>query len=303
MRLSVSDVVSPSYFVATAAVELGFFQEEVVDVEYVHTPVDASEALRAGELDLYGCSPYVGFMKFPGWQGAKILCALSRHTYWFLAIRADLGARKGDLNAAKGKRFAAGPQPGMALKRVLEVGGIDPARDNVQIVPSPRSADHNLARTGVQAIREGIADGFWGNAMRAEYAVKHGVATVLLDIRRGDGPPQALHYTFPALVTSARWVREHPEAAAGAVRAIVKTQQALAKDPALAEKAAQRLFPDEERGMIAELIARDVPFFDASVSEEAVAATAQFARDLGVLSGPGKYEDVVATELKSLWVG
>jgi ABC-type nitrate/sulfonate/bicarbonate transport system substrate-binding protein len=38
MRLAVSDVVSPSYFVATAAVELGFFQAEGLDVEFVATP-------------------------------------------------------------------------------------------------------------------------------------------------------------------------------------------------------------------------------------------------------------------------
>jgi hypothetical protein len=35
VRLTVSDVVSPSYFVATAAVELRFFEAEGVDAEFV----------------------------------------------------------------------------------------------------------------------------------------------------------------------------------------------------------------------------------------------------------------------------
>ncbi len=33
LRLMVADVDSPSYFVATAAVELGFFKEEGIDIE------------------------------------------------------------------------------------------------------------------------------------------------------------------------------------------------------------------------------------------------------------------------------
>ena len=34
LRLMVADVDLPSYFVATAAVELGFFREEGLDVEF-----------------------------------------------------------------------------------------------------------------------------------------------------------------------------------------------------------------------------------------------------------------------------
>jgi len=34
-RLMVADVDSPSYFVATAAVKLGFFKQQGVDVEFI----------------------------------------------------------------------------------------------------------------------------------------------------------------------------------------------------------------------------------------------------------------------------
>src|ERR1044072_8972555 len=76
MRLSVSDVVSPSYFVATAAVELGFFKAEGIDAEFVQTPAEASTALRDGEVDFVGVSAYTGLRSFPGWRGGKLLCAL-----------------------------------------------------------------------------------------------------------------------------------------------------------------------------------------------------------------------------------
>jgi ABC-type nitrate/sulfonate/bicarbonate transport system substrate-binding protein len=303
IRVSVSDVVSPSYFIATAAVELGFFKAEGVDAEFVLPPAEPPQALRDGDLDFYGASAYNGLVAFPDWHGGRLLCALSQYSYWILAVRADLGAKRGEVDAVKGLRISAAARPALLLKRLLAEAGIDLERDNVQIVPAPGAdvVGGNLARTGAQAIEEGLADGFWGNAMRAELAVRRGLATVLLDVRRGDGPPAARHYTFPALIASDRFVEQQPEAAAGAVRAVVKTQQALKADPSLATQVGRRLFPPEEAELIAELIARDTPFYDPTISEEAVVRLNQFAQDVGLLSGPVPYERVVATQFLDLW--
>src|SRR5215467_12496651 len=228
MRVTVSDVISPSYFPLTAAVELGFFKAEGLDAEFV---------------DFYGASPYVAFQCLPEWRGGKILSALSQYTYWFLAVRADLGAVKGDMSALKGLRISASGQPGILLRKLLVDGGLDFERDKVQVVPAPRPPEglENLARVGIQALTEGTADGFWGNAMRAELAIRRGIATMLLDVRRGDGPAVARGYTFPALVASERLVAERPDDAAAAVRAVVKTQHALRADPSLAAEAARRI--------------------------------------------------------------
>jgi len=249
MRVTVSDVVSPSYFPLAAAVELGFFQAEGLDAEFIFPPVDAGRVLVDGDVDFYGASPYVAFQCLPEWRGGKILCALSQYTYWFLAVRADLGAVKGDMSALKGLRISASGQPGLLLRKLLVDGGLDLERDKVQVVPAPRPPEglENLARVGIQALTEGSADGFWGNAMRAELAIRCGMATMLLDVRRGDGPAVARGYTFPALVASERLVAERPDDAAAAVRAVVKTQQALRADPSLAAEAARRIFPPRRR--------------------------------------------------------
>src|SRR4029077_1302716 len=135
---------------------------------------------------------------------------------------------------------------GLTMKRLLQEAGIDFQRDNVRIVASPRRTSQNWAWDGVDAIEQGVADGYWGNGMRADLGVKRGIAKILLDVRRGDGPPAARHWTFPALATGGRLAGEHPERAAGAVRPIVKPQRALRATPPLAVKAAQRLFPAEE---------------------------------------------------------
>src|SRR5208282_4097457 len=114
-------------------------------------------------------------------------------------------------------------------------------------------------RAGIDAIEQGIADAYWGNGMRVALGERLGVAKLHLDLRRGDGPPGARWYNFPALTTTERFINEHPQIAAGAVRAIVKAQKALKADPSLATAIAERLFPPEETPLIAGLIARDAP--------------------------------------------
>jgi NitT/TauT family transport system substrate-binding protein len=303
MRITVSDAISPSYFVAIAAVQLGFFKEEDVEMEFVFPPADPSQALRDGVVDFYGGSPYTGLHRFPGWRGGAVLCALSHYTYWFLAVRSDLKCEQGDVSAVKGLRLSASVLPGLTLKRLLEEAGIDFQRDNVRLVASPRRISQNWAWDGVDAIEQGVADGYWGNGLRADLGVKRGIAKILLDVRRGDGPPAARTWTFPALITTERLVKEQPDIAAAAVRAIVKTQRALRAAPQLAAKAAQRLFPAEEASLIAFEVARDVEFYDATVTEEMIAHASRFAREMGVLEGEVRYGELVATQFAPLWRG
>ena len=303
MRITVADAISPSYFVAIAAVQLGFFTEEGVEMEFVFPPADPSQALRDGVVDFYGGSPYTGLHRFPGWRGGAVLCALSHYTYWFLAVRSDLTCERGDVSAVKGLRLSASVLPGLTLKRLLEDAGIDFQRDNVRLVASPRRLSQNWAWDGVDAIEQGVADGYWGNGLRADLGVKRGIAKILLDVRRGDGPPAARTWTFPALITTERLVKEQPDIAAAAVQAIVKTQRALRAAPQLAAKAAQRLFPAEEASLIAFEVARDVEFYDATVTEEMIAHASRFAREMGVLEGEVRYGELVATQFAPLWRG
>ena len=108
-RLVVADLDSPSYFVATAAVELGFFREEGIDaeVERAYGALNGPERLRNGEVHFLGGPAYMATRAFPGWNGAKLLCALAQYSYWFLAVRADLDVKRGDLDALKGLRISS----------------------------------------------------------------------------------------------------------------------------------------------------------------------------------------------------
>jgi len=308
MKLAVPDLISNSYFPAAAAVELGFFREEGLDVALeLLFPVNKSyEALRDGTVDIIGGSAHSALAAFPEWRGVKLLCAQGQGMYWFLVMRSDLGAKRGEFDIVKGRRIGAAPWVEMGLRRLLIEAGIDLVRDNVTIGPVPGAAPTpgavvNFGLSAAKALEEGKIDGFWANGMGTEVAVKSGVGTIVLDIRRGDGPKPAFNYTMASIATTERLTRERPDTARAIIRAVVKTQQALKADVSLATKAATKLFPAYEASLIAELIRRDLPYYDASISESFVAGMNQFARDIGILKGNPTYADVVATELRDCW--
>jgi NitT/TauT family transport system substrate-binding protein len=307
LRLAVPDLVSNSYFPAIAAVELGYFREQGLDatVELLFPVTNAMAALRAGELDFVAGAAHATLTAFPAWQGARLLAAVAQHMYWFLVLRADLGAHRGDLEAVKGLRIGAAPGVDLGLHRLLIEAGIDPDRDQVRIAPVPgtQGTTVSFGVTAAHALEQGLIDGFWANGMGAEVAVQRGVGTVVLDVRRGDGPPRARGFTFAALVTTEQRIQQQPETAAATVRALVRAQHALRQNPERAHDIGRRLFPPVEADLIAELIRRDTPFYDASITPATVAALNDFARAEGLPDGdrPPRYEHIVATQFAPLW--
>ena len=305
MRIAVPDLVSNSYFPAVAAIELGFFRAQGMDVELEMVfPVGrAMEALRDRRVDFVAGPAHATLSAFPGWQGAKLLVALSQHTFWLLVLRSDLEVRPGDVAAVKGLRIGAAPGPDTALRRLLAEAGVDPAADDVALAPVPGSGDAGVS-FGVhaaKALEEGTIDGFWANAMGAEVAVRSGIGSVVLDPRRGLGPPAAKDFTFAALVTTDRLIEDSPAAVEAAVRAVVEAQRALRADPSQAVAVGQRLFPPDEAGLIEDLVRRDTPYYAAEISPTSVTSLNEFSWNVGLLSGDVAYEQVVATRFAHIW--
>lgn len=295
-RLMVADVDSPSYFVATAAVKLGFFKKEGVDIEFIpeYGAKHGPEQLRDGAIHFFGGPAFAATRAFPAWKGAKLLCALAQHSYWFMGLRKDIEIARGDVKALKGLRISSSfAFPRTALRHMLVEAGLDMDHDEVRILQSlPVEAEWH-SRDGVKAIQENYADGFWGNGMRLALAEKAGLAKVHLDLRRGDGPPGARSYNFAALTTTDTLIEKEPEVAAAAVRAIVATQKALQADPSLAKKVGDELFPGDEADLMPTLVARDAPFYDATITPEAVDGLNTFAMANGLIEQPLAYEQIV----------
>jgi len=309
MKIALPDLISPSYFPAAAAVELGFFKEEGLDMELeLIYPVDKTyAAMRDGKIDFVAGSAHATLSAFPEWQGAKLICAQGQGMYWFLVMHASLGAKRGDLSVLKGRSIGAAPWVDLGLKRLLAAAGIDAERDGIKIGPVPginfSSTGVNFGMAAAKALEDRRVDGFWANGMGAETAVRNGWGTVVLDVRRGDGPKAAFNFTCPSIAASDRLIAENPQAAAAAIRAIVKTHKALKADVNRATAVGKKLFPPEQAELIAELVRRDLPFYDPSLSEKFVADMNEFARSAGVLKGRPTYETVVATQFRPLWQG
>jgi ABC-type nitrate/sulfonate/bicarbonate transport system substrate-binding protein len=307
MKLAVPDMISNSYFPVLAAVELGFFRKEGLDVHLeLMSPADkAYGALRDGDVDFVGAEAHSALAAFPEWRSVKLLCAQSQGMHWFLVMRADLSARRGDVEIVRGRRIGAAPWVELGLRRLLIEAGIEPVRDSVTIAPIPGSLGLtvNTGVTAAKALEEGVIDGFWANGMGAELAVRRRVGTVVLDVRRGDGPRACFDYTFPSLSTTDKLVERSPDAVMAAIRAIVATQAALKQDTTLAASVGRKLFPAQEAELIAELVVRDAPFYEPAISERTVSVMNQFARDVSILQGHPSYRDVVASEFCHLWKG
>jgi ABC-type nitrate/sulfonate/bicarbonate transport system substrate-binding protein len=306
MKIAVPDLISNSYFPAVAAVALGILSDEGVaaEVELIF-PVDrAYAALRSGEVDFVAGSAHAALSAFPEWKGVKLLCAQGQGMYWFLVMRRDLKPQRNDVSIVKGRRIGAAPWVEMGLRRLLIAAGIDVVRDEVQIGPVPGAVGTtvNFGLTAARALEEGLIDGFWANGMGAETAIRCGAGSIVLDVRRGDGPPGCFNYTMASLATTERNIAKDTRLAEATVRAIVRTHAILKRDPNKASEVGAKLFPKSEATLIAELIRRDAPYYDASISQAAVHEMNAFCRDIGILAGDPSYGDVVATGLQPLWL-
>jgi NitT/TauT family transport system substrate-binding protein len=299
LRIAVPDLISNSYFPAIAAVELGCLRDEGIDasVELLF-PVDATyRALAAGEIDVVAGSAHSALAAFPEWRGVKLLAAQSQGMYWLLVMQADLGATRNDVSIIRGKRIGAAPWVDLGLKQLVVDAGVELADVDIAPVPGAAGASTNFGLTAARALAERKIDGFWANGMGAEVAIRAGAGTVVLDVRRGDGPDGCFDYTFASLAATEAFVDADPGRAAAIVRALRRAQALLAEDPERAGSVGERVFPPEQAALIAEIVRRDAPYYDARIPQRAVSAMNRFARAQMLLEADPPYEQIVAMDI------
>ncbi len=304
MRIAVPDFVSSTLFSLIAAKELGIFKEEGLDVEIVLTyGLGAVEALRDGTVDFSAGPAHAPLIVFPKWSGVKLIATLSQGAPWLLVMRSGIGARRGNLDAVKGRRIAANRGPDLVLKHMLREASIDIKKDRVEISTPPGTTGKEVS-FGVasgRALAEGKVDGIWANVLGGEVAVHLGGGSVVVDPRRGDGPPGAGCYSFAALATTESNIETDPDRVEAVIRAVVRAQAVLRHDPLRATEVGKKVFPPVEAELIGQLVARDAEFYKPSISEETISELNRFAQAVGLLPGPVPYEQVVAVRFCDLW--
>jgi NitT/TauT family transport system substrate-binding protein len=81
----------------------------------------------------------------------------------------------------------------------------------------------------------------------------------------------------------------------------MRAHKALRNDVSRATEVGKKRFPPSEAELIAELVQRDLPYYDPTIPREKIESMNRFAQDIGLLSGSVSYEDVVATQFSHLW--
>src|SRR5262249_4395074 len=194
---------------------LGKFAEQGFDaeIELIFPVNKAYAALREGAVDCVAGSAHSALAAFPEWQGVKLLCAQAQGMYWFLVMRSDIACVRRDVGVVKGRKIGAAPWLDLGLKQLLVAAGIDEARDAVTIAPVPNTSGQsvNFGLTAARALQERLIDGFWANGMGTEVAVRSGAGTIVLDVRRGDGPQECFNYTCAALAVTDRFLSQRPD--------------------------------------------------------------------------------------------
>jgi len=303
LRLAVPDLISNSYFPAITAVDLDLFAAEglEVTVELIFPVNRAYAALRDRHIDLVAGSAHSAVSAFPNWRGVRLLCAQAQGMYWLLVMHSDLQCHRGDLSSVKGRHIGAAPWVELGLKGLLSASGYDLVRDDIRIGPVPRTqlpADGlpvNFGLNAATALRDREIDGFWANGMGAALAVRGGFGTLVLDARRGDGPPECFYYTFPSIAA-----RDDLDDAASAavVRAIRAAHARLKADPDLALAVARKRFPESAHAPIVELIRRDLPFYETTIGSDNFARMNAFLHRAGLVHSPPPFAITVFTAPK-----
>lgn len=302
MRIAVPDFVSSTMFPLIAAKELGIFKEEGEDVEIVlNRSLKAVESLRDGAVDFSAGPAHAPLTIFPEWRGVKLVATIAQGTPWMLVMKAGL-AKRGEIEAVKGRRIAADPGPDLAFKHLLRDAGIDIERDRVDIAPLPNSdPDISFGVAAGRALAEGKVDGLWANVLGCELAIHLGGVSVIVDSRRGDGPSGAGNYSFAALATTESKIETERERIEVVVRALGRTHSIIRQDPPRAAEVARKLFPPVEAELMGQILVRDAEFYRTAISTTAIDEMTRFAKAVGLLSAGVRYEQVVATQFRNLW--
>lgn len=157
--------------------------------------------------------------------------------------------------------------PDRVFKHLLREAGIDIERGRVEIVPPP--ANNSGISFGVaagRALAEGKVDGLWSNVLGCELAIQQGGGSVIIDTRRGDGPPGAENYSFAALAVTDSNIETKQDRVEAVIRALVRAETVVRQDPVCATEVAKKLFPVIEAERLGQILARDAEFYRASIS-------------------------------------
>ncbi len=231
-----------------AAHATGAYMAEGLEVALSPSPGagKAEQALVEGAVDVLWAGPMRVIKHHDDNPGSPLVCfaeIVCRDPFSILGREPNPGFRLADLAHMRFASVSEVPTPWLCLQEDLRQAGIDPVRLD-------RVADRNMAEN-LAALREGRLDAAQFFEPVVEQALSTGAAHLWhAASNRG-------RTTYTAFVTSRDRLQRDPEPLLRMVRAIHRTQQWIAAQPAIEIAAAiASFFPTLDRGVLSGALAR-----------------------------------------------
>ena len=301
ITVRIGAVKAPTLVPMLVAQEEGFFAWQDVRVEIVTFPgiPAVRQALLNREVDAAVLSVGATLQAFD--QGIKLrnLVLLLGRPNATIVTHKDLKIPKGDFTALRGRRVgvdAPGGRVDVLLRLMLLQKGIDPSE--LTIIPTGDVPGHLAA---IQARRVDAQVTWEPGTSQLTMPSQIGLADVFLDMR-------AVDITFPlsriveaSVVAPDDWVRGNRDVALRIARALSCAERAIRTNPDLVAKAYRQIFP----GLAPEVyenIARFQPLvYWPRITRENVQVMNQAYREIGLLKGTVRFEDVVPDGFPLSW--
>ncbi|MBV7483417.1 ABC transporter substrate-binding protein [Bordetella sp. BOR01] len=217
------------------AIDQGLFKAENIDVETVNFRGGgvAVQALVGGSVDLAAfATDHVLRLSNRGVQ-ARYLVGIDRYITHILVVPSNKDYKSlADLRGGKIVVSAPGSYSDNVLRWTIKGLGLDPDKDFTIIGTGGGAAGRAGLDSGqVDAIMSTTPD-FINDELESP-----GKYRILYDWRK-------IPHSGQAVVAKKDWIDDHPEAAKGIARAVLKAEQIIQTDPAAVERGVRTLFPE-----------------------------------------------------------
>ncbi|MBI4506434.1 MAG: ABC transporter substrate-binding protein [Chloroflexi bacterium] len=298
-KLKIASIPLVNFMPAYLAKELGYFQQEGLDVEIIEMKSgnELSQALISGSVDFITTAIERTMLLQERGQVTKSLVGMLLRSNYAIVVQPTFQGKQGDIKALKGLKLGiTGPGSGsdVTLRGVLRDNGLEPDKD-VTIVAV------GAGPSSVAAMKAKQIDGMITFEPNLAMAFDQGVAKMFLDLRDPAQGGKWAKVANSSIQVTEKWLKENPDTARAIVRAIHKANTTIRTDRATTLKAMQVIFQGMDAKLLEKICATECPAFNSDLNEEIHKAINDAFKGAGQLKGDVPYQTVVAVEFKDLW--
>lgn len=286
-----------------AARELGYFEEEGLNVELVNFNGGAliAQALAGGSID-FGANN-VGELLPAAAGGNPLPCTVAATNGMEHTILADndAGIEPGDWEGVSGKRVGVtsrGSGSEQLWRLLAAEQGFDAEGDTAIIAVGG-------VDTALAALQNDQVDLLVGYNPLTSIAVGSGEASEFLSVINGEGPDVVSEMLYTCVSTTPGMIEENPGTTQAVIRAVVRAHQTLQDDEDARVATATAMLPTLDAAVVEDVTGRMVDLWRPEISEEQMELTIDAYEGIDVVDADAAtVEDVlIDPEFHALWDG